>query len=342
MSRWARTKRQTIATVAACLLAASPGVSGTSAGAADKAPPDAPAGARNGPNTAGASGLRAQKVAHPERAPLMAATRAGSRIVAVGDFGTVLLSDDEGASWRQATDVPTRVTLTAVQFLDAKQGWAVGHGGLVLASADGGEHWRIAHRAGTGTSFFSVRFADAEHGLVVGAFGAAIATDDGGKTWDEIAVGQGEFSDRHLYQIFSGPHGTTWIAAESGVVYRSTDARAFAAVSLPYRGSIWGGMALPDGAILVWGMGGHVLRSPDSGASWREIPSGTENPLTAGLLLGKRIVLVGLGGAVLTSDDLGASFRAEIRPDRLSYTAAVDARGAPLLTSLSGVATSRQ
>jgi len=324
MSGWARTKRRTIPAVAACLLAASLGVSGA------------------GPKAASTSDLHAHKVAHPERAPLMAATHAGSRIVTVGDFGTVLLSDDEGASWRQAADVPTRVTLTAVQFLDAKQGWAVGHGGLVLASADGGEHWRIAHRAGTEFSFFSVHFADARHGLVVGAFGAAIATEDGGRTWDEITVGQGEFSDRHLYQIFSGPHGTTWIAAESGVVYRSTDARTFTPVSLPYRGSIWGGMTLPDSAILVWGMGGHVLRSSDSGASWREIPSGTENPLTAGLLLGKRIVLAGLGGAVLTSDDLGASFRAEIRPDRLSYTAAVEAAGTALLTSLSGVSAARQ
>ncbi len=290
---------------------------------------------------AGAGAQRAQEVAHPERAPLMAAVRTGSRLVVVGDFGTVLLSDDEGASWRQATEVPTRVTLTAVQFVDAKRGWIVAHGGIVLATEDGGEHWRIAHRAGTGTSFFSVHFADAARGFAVGAFGAAIATDDGGRTWHELVIGQGEFSDRHLYQIFAEPGGATWITAESGVVYRSDDGRSFTPLTLPYRGSIWGGMALPGKAILVWGMGGHVLRSTDAGASWHDVPSGTANPLTAGLLLGKRIVLAGLGGTVLVSDDLGKSFRAEVRPDRLSYTAAVEAAGAPLLTSLSGIAASR-
>ncbi|MFO1428361.1 MAG: hypothetical protein U1F11_15620 [Steroidobacteraceae bacterium] len=93
----------------------------------------------------------------------------------------------------------------------------------------------------------------------------------------------------------------------SGVVYRSTDWRTFVPVALPYRGSIWGDMALPDGAILVWGMGGHVLRSRDAGASWREIAAGTE-ALTSGLLIGKRLVLAGLGGAVLYGSDLGASF----------------------------------
>ncbi|MCL4182270.1 MAG: glycosyl hydrolase [Burkholderiaceae bacterium] len=298
--------------------------------------------------TAGAAGAaataqqQAPKVRHPERAPLLAVVRAGARLVAAGDFGTILLSDDEGRSWRQAASVPTRVTLTALHFMDARLGWAVGHGGIVLATDDGGERWRIAHRAGADKALFSVRFLDAQRGLAVGAFGAALATDDGGRSWNEITVGEGEFSDRHLYHLFGDAAGATWIAAESGVVYRSVDGRDFDAISLPYKGSIWGGMALPDGAILVWGMGGRVLRSADAGASWREIDTGTDNPLTAGLVqAGGRIVIVGLGGTVLASDDGGASFRAEIHPDRLSYTAALEAGGAPLLLSLSGIATSR-
>lgn len=285
---------------------------------------------------------QAPKVRHPERAPLMAAARAGSRLVAAGDFGTILLSDDEGRSWRQAALVPTRVTLTALHFLDAVRGWAVGHGGIVIATEDGGERWRIAHRAGADTAFFSVRFADAQRGLAVGAFGLAVATDDGGRTWHEFTVGEGESSDRHLYHLFGDATGATWITAESGVVYRSGDGRAFTAITLPYKGSIWGGMALPDGAILIWGMGGRVLRSVDAGASWRQIDTGTENPLTAGLALADgRIVLAGLGGTVLSSNDRGASFRTEIRPDRLSYTAALESGGAPLLLSLSGIAAPR-
>jgi len=54
-----------------------------------------------------------------------------------------------------------------------------------------------------------------------------------------------------------------------------------------------------------------------------------------------RIVLAGLGGTVLASEDSGATFRLEVRPDRLSYTAALEAGGAAVLLSLSGVATPR-
>ena len=45
------------------------------------------------------------------RAPLTAITQAGARIVAVGDYGVVVLSDDHGETWRQARAVATRSLL---------------------------------------------------------------------------------------------------------------------------------------------------------------------------------------------------------------------------------------
>ena len=66
--------------------------------------------------------------------------RAGKRIVSVGERGVILLSDDDGKSWRQAK-VPVSTTLTRVMFPEEKTGWAVGHYGVVLKSVDGGETW---------------------------------------------------------------------------------------------------------------------------------------------------------------------------------------------------------
>ncbi|WP_430515935.1 WD40/YVTN/BNR-like repeat-containing protein, partial [Pseudomonas fluorescens] len=60
--------------------------------------------------------LQSAKAAH---SVLLAVTRAGERLVAVGERGIVLLSDDSGVSWRQAK-VPVSVSLTAVQFVDAQ------------------------------------------------------------------------------------------------------------------------------------------------------------------------------------------------------------------------------
>ena len=66
---------------------------------------------------------------------------AGDRLVAVGEYGNILYSDDQGISWRQA-QVPVQVTLTAVHFPTANKGWAVGHDAVILHSEDTGETWR--------------------------------------------------------------------------------------------------------------------------------------------------------------------------------------------------------
>src|SRR3546814_394862 len=52
--------------------------------------------------------------------------RAGDRVIAVGQRGHILLSDDDGAHWAQAK-VPVSSDLTAVSFPPARDGLAVGH-----------------------------------------------------------------------------------------------------------------------------------------------------------------------------------------------------------------------
>lgn len=64
----------------------------------------------------------------------------GQRLVVVGERGHILYSSDNGVTWVQA-DVPVSVTLTAVCFPTAQQGWAVGHDGVVLHTSDGGSSW---------------------------------------------------------------------------------------------------------------------------------------------------------------------------------------------------------
>lgn len=65
---------------------------------------------------------------------------AGDRLVAVGERGHILYSDDHGVTWTQA-DVPVRVALTAVCFPSDGKGWAVGHDAVVLHTVDGGKTW---------------------------------------------------------------------------------------------------------------------------------------------------------------------------------------------------------
>ncbi|MBI3148406.1 MAG: glycosyl hydrolase [Betaproteobacteria bacterium] len=271
------------------------------------------------------------------KAPLLAAAAAGARLVAAGDFGTVLISDDAGKSWRQGK-TPTRATLTSLYFLDPKKGWAAGHGGVMIGTVDGGETWTRLADLGAGVVPFALRFENAAQGLVVGAFGFAATTQDGGKTWKELRVSTGEFADQHLYAIFTGPGKRLWVTAEGGNLYYSDDGTvSFKALKLPYKGSIWGGLALPENTVLVWGMRGNILKSADGGRTWSAAASGTDQALTAGLVRGAEIVLVGLGGAVVKSQDGGTSFQAHTRPERPAHTALLQAQGSLISFTLAGI-----
>jgi len=73
--------------------------------------------------------------------PLSGMARAGGRVIAVGQRGHILFSDDAGRHWLQAA-VPVSADLTAVNFPTTTQGWAVGNDGVVLHSNDAGATWQ--------------------------------------------------------------------------------------------------------------------------------------------------------------------------------------------------------
>lgn len=128
-------------------------------------------------------------LAHAQNAPLLAVTQAGQRMIALGDHGVVILSDD-GHTWRQAKSVPVDGLLTALSFVDAQQGWAVGHGGVLLKTDDGGETWTLLQRMEGQPVLLSVWFENTRHGIVVGAYGYAAQTEDGGQSWTRLSVGE--------------------------------------------------------------------------------------------------------------------------------------------------------
>jgi len=273
---------------------------------------------------------------------LLDVARAGERLVAVGEWGHVVLSDDGGSTWRQAQSVPTRMTLTELTFVDARQGWAVGHDAVVLHTGDGGETWELQFSAPEEeATLLSVWFENADHGIAVGSFGLAIETQDGGRSWNPRTLIEDE-DPPHLNHLFAGPEGTLFIAAEFSWVYRSRDGgQSWERSRLPYEGSLWGGMSLDGSGVLVFGMRGHAFRSEDLGESWQAVAMGTDQSLQAATRLAKGgIVIVGLGGVVVTSADGGRTFSSAVEANRRGIAAVAEgADGALLLFGEAGVTT---
>lgn len=263
-----------------------------------------------------------------ERSMILDATRAGTRLVAVGERGVVLLSDDEGAHWRQAGTVPVDATLTAVSFADARQGWAVGHLGVILHSADGGETWSVQRIDPIeDRPLFAVAFTDARNGVAVGLWSLMLRTRDGGRTWEEAELPPppGDTrADANLMSVFGDAQGRLFIAGERGLVLRSLDGgESWSYHPTGYRGTFWSGTALADGTLIVGGLRGSVYRSTDGAGSWQRVDTGSQSSVTDLIAFEGRVHAVGLDGVSLDSRDGGASFELARRADRLSLTAAV-------------------
>ncbi len=281
----------------------------------------------------------AAQVPNAVAAPVLAAAKAGSRTVVVGDHGVILLSGDDGLHFRQAKTVPVRSLLTAVQFVDARRGFAAGHDGVVLGTQDGGDTWTLLHAMpGVEKPILSLHFDSAEHGLAVGLYGWTLETSDGGHSWTEGHIG-GDGDDRHLFHLFTSPKGTWLIAAEQGTVFRSTDGgKSWQALSTGDQGSLWHGTALADGTLLVCGMRGHIYRSTDDGQSWQAVASGTTQSLTSIAQMPDRtVVIVGLSGALLRSKDSGITFSVTQLERGEPLTDIVANGEKPLLMSMAGV-----
>lgn len=301
-------------------------------------------------------------------------TKAGKRVVAVGQRGHIVYSDDTGKTWQQAK-VPVSSDLVAVSFPSPTKGWAVGHDGVILHSADAGATWvrqldgrnagqrmldyytaaadkgtlgspedaaklldeakRIAGQ-GAENPFLDVWFADDSNGFVVGAFNLIFRTSDGGKTWEPWFHRTDNATRLHLYAI-RGVGGDVYVTGEQGLVLKLDAGGRFRVVETPYKGSYFGVIGGGD-AVLVFGLRGNAFRSVDGGRNWQRVDTGVQDGLTGASSLGERgLVLVSQSGRILVSDDGGARF-APLKIEQASPAAAViDVGGAVAVAGPRGV-----
>jgi photosystem II stability/assembly factor-like uncharacterized protein len=283
---------------------------------------------------------------------LLDIARAGPRLVAVGERGHVLLSDDDGAQWVQAESVPTQNLLTGVCFADEKRGIAVGHDEIVLTTQDAGRTWeRKRYEPDAQRPLLDVWCGADGRAIAVGAYGAYFVSADFGATWaaqefepkpvagakpaepEAEEFDEGELGDPHLNRIAAASPTRLYIAAEAGHLYRSDDSGAsWVELPSPYEGSLFGITPLTGDAVLAYGLRGNLFRSENAGANWRRIDTGTVAMLNDAVVLpGGGVAVVGLSGVVLVNRN-GQRFELSQQSDRKGLSAAVALSSGSLAT----------
>jgi photosystem II stability/assembly factor-like uncharacterized protein len=284
--------------------------------------------------------------------PMLRVARCGRRLVAVGERGGVLLSDDDGLSWAPA-QVPVSVTLTGVQFTSGKRGFAIGHSGVVLRTDDAGKTWkrvldgRSALIASTEKPWLAMHFSDDQHGMIVGAFGMALETADGGQTWQSFASRIKNIGSMHLYALHKRG-SRVLIAGEQGFFAQSVDSGLnFTPISAPYRGSFFALHLLEDERVLLGGLRGTLLLysgtshfrtlAPASKQGVVQFLALTTQPTVQNLQTSK-IAMLDQSGRIFTTNVSDLEFKHfTALPTRTWHWVAQSADGAFVGASLDGV-----
>lgn len=283
------------------------------------------------PVTAPAEILNIERI---QKSLMLDGTSSRDRAIVVGDRGHILVSESR-SEWRQVP-VPTRSMLTAIHAVD-NAAWAVGHDQVIIYSADGGLTWTQQHHDSNSEGpLLDVMFLDAERGFAIGAYGQFLSTTDSGAHWtvqtisDRVSgtatpvaaeptsddaddasldmddsglastdMGEDE-GDPHLNAITRTARGLL-IVGEAGATYRSIDGGAsWTRNDLPYEGSMFGAVALPDETVIAFGLRGNAFLTRDLGITWQRMETGTDASLLGGAALPSGgAVIVGTGGSVL-------------------------------------------
>jgi photosystem II stability/assembly factor-like uncharacterized protein len=254
-----------------------------------------------------ALGRPALKVARPELANLLAIARINNRLVAAGERGLIIYSDDSGQHWTQA-QVPVSVSLTALRFASQRDGWAIGNMGIVLHSTDGGVNWQ--------------RVFDGQQA-------AALAEQTAQQAWDAVKPDPNnadhplnllladaqrlvdEGADKPFLDLRLHADGSVLVVGAYGLAYTTSDSgKTWQAQmkNLPNpNGATYYGTAERQQEQYLFGEQGVLLRAATPDAAFAALTSPASGSLFGGLATRQgTLMLYGLRGKVYRSAQPGA------------------------------------
>lgn len=198
--------------------------------------------------------------------------------VAVGEQGTILVSEDAGAVWqaRSVSGVPPAL-LHAVTSSSKGTLLAVGRFGTIVRSSDRGKTWIGRRGHPTGQTLTGI-YSDGDQRLyVVGDRGTMLRSDDDGETWSQLEMPVATL----LRGIWGRGANDLYAAGWDGIIVHSVDGLRFQRVQSQTMAWLWGGYSDASGGVFVVGKEGRVLRSLDRGKSFRPVVTGYPTALTS-------------------------------------------------------------
>jgi len=229
---------------------------------------------------------------------------------AVGDEGTIIVSNDGGTSWAvkyfnrkvnlsdvycsasgksilvgdssaifysnnfldtiQHIPFQQGYTFFKVKFIDEQTGFITGNKGIILKTNNGGINW---YKVITNTNdlIFDLSFIDSKRGYAVGWNGMILKTINGGENWQRIDSG---IDDNYFKSVDFTKYGFGLIAGGDGMVLRSTNyGEDWSSQKLIEIGGLQKAMFISESTSVLIGSRGTIMITKDKGENWNLVDS---------------------------------------------------------------------
>lgn len=263
---------------------------------------------------------------------LLGIATAGPRLVAVGERGIILLSDNDGIEWQQAAS-PVSVTLTAIHFVDRSHGWVVGHDGVILHTTDGGLNWT---KQLDGRLINAQVLKAAEQQLVEARridnparIAQAIEVLDDASAANRFGPSRPlfdvKFKDRRR-GVVVGAFGLVLYTNDSGVTWRLP-----VEPPNPTRLHINALTITQDDVLLASAEEGKIFRSRDDGQRWETLDTRYDGQLYGVLAVADILIAFGFVGNVFRSTTNGITWKQVVVDTQRSVVAGAQLKNGALI-----------
>ncbi len=230
--------------------------------------------------------------------------------LALGDFGRVYRSQNNGDVWSLQSSLINSPSLSAGYFTDPSNGFICGSGGALFSTDNAGVTWKSLV-SGTGLKLQGIALTSGGRGVLCGESGTLLSTANSGLTWASCLDA---FTTGKLRGIALADENVAVAVGDSsgkGMIFRTGDGGTSWSVRLRRIGVLLEDCCFisPDSGFVV-GASSVVLRTIDGGSTWSQIAGLPVSSSFNGVhFVTPRIgAIVGGGGAIMRTNDAGATW----------------------------------
>jgi photosystem II stability/assembly factor-like uncharacterized protein len=188
--------------------------------------------------------------------------------IAVGNYGTILLSNNGGRDWKQIIS-PTKANLLSISAIDKDTIFVSGQDLSVLKTTDGGNKWIILRVGSYGSRNTSkVLFVNSTQGFLLGdGMDEFFKTTDSGKTWTKLQMDLNFQGVTSLYFTSADTgYATLW---SNGMLKTSDGGLTWKTISVPQMGPFNAVDFTNHRTAYLVGMVGEILKTTNAGENWQ-------------------------------------------------------------------------